>query len=64
MTRGANVFLIVNLGCEMMYVIDQRLKAQSITVEKSAQGIRMNLIQSRKSGSGLLTFKYKFAPSK
>lgn len=27
------------LGCEMLYVIDQRLKAQSISLEKSAQGI-------------------------
>lgn len=25
-------------GCEMMYVIDQRLKAQGISLEKSAQG--------------------------
>lgn len=34
----ANIFLVINLGCEMLYVIDQRLKAQRITVEKSAQG--------------------------
>ena len=38
MPRRANIFLIINLGCEMLYVIDQRLKAQCITVEKSAQG--------------------------
>lgn len=38
MSRRTNVFLIINLGCEMMYVIDQRLKAQCISVEKSAQG--------------------------
>lgn len=25
-------------GCEMLYVIDQRLKAQGISLEKSAQG--------------------------
>lgn len=37
-TSRANVFLIVNLGCEMLYVIDQRLKAQEISVEKSTQG--------------------------
>lgn len=35
----ANVFLMVNLGCEMLYVIDQRLKAQQICEEKSTQGI-------------------------
>lgn len=34
----ANPFLIINLGCEMLYVIDQRLKAQCITLEKSTQG--------------------------
>lgn len=26
------------LGCEMLYVIEQRLKAQNIALEKSAQG--------------------------
>lgn len=25
-------------GCEMLYVIDQRLKAQNITLDKSVQG--------------------------
>lgn len=25
-------------GCEMLYVIEQRLKAQDISLEKSAQG--------------------------
>ncbi|XP_067627555.1 uncharacterized protein OSCP1 [Eurosta solidaginis] len=35
----ANVFLMVNLGCEMLYVIDQRLKAQQISEEKSIQVI-------------------------
>lgn len=34
----ANVFLLVNLGCEMLYVIDQRLKAQNIAEDKSVQG--------------------------
>ncbi|XP_075168789.1 organic solute carrier partner 1 [Haematobia irritans] len=33
----ANVFIIVNLGCEMLYVIDQRLKAQKIATDKSRQ---------------------------
>jgi len=34
----ANVFILVNLGCEMLYVIDQRLKAQQIAQDKSVQG--------------------------
>jgi len=34
----ANVFILVNLGCEMLYVIDQRLKAQQIAHDKSVQG--------------------------
>jgi hypothetical protein len=34
----SNVYLIINLGCEMVYVIDQRLKAQNIPLDKSAQG--------------------------
>ncbi|XP_061399997.1 protein OSCP1 [Musca vetustissima] len=33
----ANVFIIVNLGCEMLYVIEQRLQAQKIAKEKSIQ---------------------------
>uniref|UniRef100_A0A1I8MB51 Uncharacterized protein n=1 Tax=Musca domestica TaxID=7370 RepID=A0A1I8MB51_MUSDO len=33
----ANVFIIVNLGCEMLFVIDQRLQAQKIAKEKSIQ---------------------------
>uniref|UniRef100_A0A1A9WWH3 Uncharacterized protein n=1 Tax=Glossina brevipalpis TaxID=37001 RepID=A0A1A9WWH3_9MUSC len=35
----ANVFILVNLGCEMLYVIDQRLKAQQIPMNKSIQVI-------------------------
>nr|NP_610731.2 organic solute carrier partner 1 [Drosophila melanogaster]AAF58577.2 organic solute carrier partner 1 [Drosophila melanogaster] len=35
----ANVFILVNLGCEMLYVIDQRLKAQQIAQDKSVQVI-------------------------
>jgi hypothetical protein len=30
--------LVVNLGVEMIYVLEQRLRAQSISVEKSRQG--------------------------
>lgn len=33
-----NLFLLVNLGCEMLYIIDQRLSAQNIAKDKSAQG--------------------------
>lgn len=36
---NSNIFLILNLGCEMLYVIDQRLQAQSVGLEKSTQGI-------------------------
>ncbi|XP_055533021.1 protein OSCP1 [Wyeomyia smithii] len=35
-----NLFIILNLGCEMLYVIDQRLKAQTIPLDKSAQVLR------------------------
>lgn len=42
---NSNVFLILNLGCEMLYVIDQRLKAQCVTLDKSAQGkLKLNLL--------------------
>lgn len=34
----ANLFLLINLGCEMIYIIDQRLTAQDIAKDKSAQG--------------------------
>ena len=30
--------LVVNLGVEMIYVLEQRLRAQSISEEKSFQG--------------------------
>lgn len=33
-----NLFILLNLGSEMLYVIDQRLKAQAIPLDKSAQG--------------------------
>lgn len=34
----SNIFLLVNLGCEMLYIIDQRLIAQEIAKDKSALG--------------------------
>lgn len=38
-----NSFLIINLGSEMIYVIHQRLKAQLIDEDKSAQGKKVTL---------------------
>lgn len=38
MAAKVNLFLVLNLGSEMLYVIDQRLRAQSIALDKSAQG--------------------------
>lgn len=35
-----NLYLVLNLGCEMIYVIDQRLTAQSVSLDKSAQVLR------------------------
>lgn len=35
-----NLFLTLNLGCEMIYVIDQRLNAQSVALDKSATVLR------------------------
>ncbi|XP_028041156.1 protein OSCP1 [Bombyx mandarina] len=34
MSHFATPFIVVNLGCEMIFVIDQRLKAQNIAMEK------------------------------
>ena len=34
-----NSLLVINLGCEMLYIIDQRLTAQTIAKDKSAQGM-------------------------
>lgn len=39
--------LIVNMGAEMIYVLDQRLKAQNIPHDKSTKG------ESSGSGRGL-----------
>ncbi|RLN72755.1 hypothetical protein BBJ28_00006287 [Nothophytophthora sp. Chile5] len=36
--------LIVNMGAEMIYVLDQRLKAQSIPRDKSSKGLRLLLL--------------------
>lgn len=33
-----NIFLLINLGCEMLYIIDQRLIAQAVSRDKAAQG--------------------------
>ncbi|KAL4710858.1 hypothetical protein ACJJTC_002488 [Scirpophaga incertulas] len=35
MSHFATPFVVVNLGCEMIYVVDQRLKAQNIATDKS-----------------------------
>ncbi|KAG5670950.1 hypothetical protein PVAND_001179 [Polypedilum vanderplanki] len=35
-----NSWLLINLGCEMLYIIEQRLIAQNIDKEKSAQVLR------------------------
>ncbi|KAJ0174739.1 hypothetical protein K1T71_009847 [Dendrolimus kikuchii] len=35
MAHFATPFIVVNLGCEMVFVIDQRLKAQNIGLDKS-----------------------------
>lgn len=35
-----NLFLVLNLGCEMIYVIDQRLNAQSVALDKAATVLR------------------------
>lgn len=43
----ANVFIIVNLGCEMLFVIDQRLQAQKIAKEKSIQGRKCIFFQRK-----------------
>ena len=34
--------LFINLGGEMMYILDQRLRAQEIPIEKSRKGIFNN----------------------
>jgi len=34
----SNLLLLTNLGCEMLYIIDQRLSAQNISKDKSALG--------------------------
>ncbi|XP_014357714.2 protein OSCP1 [Papilio machaon] len=35
MSHFATPFIVINLGCEMIYVIDQRLKSQNIPMDKS-----------------------------
>lgn len=38
-SASANVFLMINFGCEMLFIIDQRLKAQHLSKQKSEQSI-------------------------
>ncbi|KAI8439288.1 hypothetical protein MSG28_013121 [Choristoneura fumiferana] len=44
MSHFATPCIVVNLGCEMIYVIEQRLKAQNIPAEKSERGQMGNFI--------------------
>ena len=37
MSSLAMPMLVVNLGCEMLYILEQRLKAQSIPADKSCK---------------------------
>lgn len=39
-----NLFLLMNLGCEMLYIIDQRLSAQNIAKDKAALGRYLGLL--------------------
>lgn len=38
MSHFATSFIAINLGCEMVFVIDQRLRAQNISMDKSERG--------------------------
>lgn len=40
-----NLFLLMNLGCEMLYIIDQRLNAQNIAKDKAALGKNIEFIE-------------------
>jgi hypothetical protein len=40
MSRRAVALAVVNLGCEMLYVIDERLMAQQVDKEKARKGVR------------------------
>lgn len=65
----SNLLLLINLGCEMLFIIDQRLMAQNIAKDKSAQGelkhkqnsftifdlSKLNLSCSGSDGSTLVT---------
>ena len=53
MPPTVNLFLVLNLGSEMLYVIDQRLRAQSIALDKSAQGSRPNHQQLTEATQGV-----------
>jgi hypothetical protein len=34
--------LVINMGAEMIYVLDQRLRAQNIPRDKSSKGMKIN----------------------
>jgi hypothetical protein len=38
-SRLAMPMLILNVGTEMVYILEQRLEAQNVSSDKSAQGI-------------------------
>ena len=44
--------LFINLGGEMLYILDQRLRAQHVLPEKAAKGGRMRH-QQEAGGAGL-----------
>lgn len=52
-----NSWLLINLGCEMLYIIDQRLNAQSIEKDKAAQGKNVEGLKFFKSYLIILNLK-------
>lgn len=38
MSQYLNIFLVLNLGVEMIYVVAQRLNAQDVPLDRSAFG--------------------------
>lgn len=49
MSHFSTPFIVINLGCEMIYVIEQRLKMQNISMDKSEKGKNIILILDQKS---------------
>ena len=41
--RWVNPLIVVNMGCEMMCILNQRLQAQAIAPEKSSKGKIRNM---------------------